>query len=137
MTAELAPPIVPYIARDDAGQPYLQGVRCTACGHVYIGLRLACAKCLARDNMETIHLPTNGKLYSFSIIHRSFPGAQVPFIDAIVDLDGGGHIKGTLRGISPDPADIPFDLPVKIVFAEAEPANAPGKPHLTYFFEPS
>lgn len=134
---EQAPPIVPYLRRDEEGAPYLAGARCSNCGHVYVGERRACARCLARDGLEAVRLPERGTLYSWTIIYRSFPGAAVPFIDAIVDLEGGGHLKGTLRGVEPDPAAIPFDMPVAIRFAERDPANAPGTPHLTYYFEPA
>lgn len=136
MSAVTSPSIVPYLMRDEASAPFLQGTRCSSCGHVYVGPRIACARCLARDGLEPIRLAEQGKVYSWTIIHRSFPGAQVPFIDAIVDLEGGGHIKGTLRGVMPHPDCIAFDLPVKVVFADAEPTNAPGKPYLTYHFEP-
>lgn len=136
-SAALAPPIVPYLRRDADGAPYLAGTRCEGCGQVYVGDRTACAKCLARDAMTAIRLPERGTLYSYTIVHRSFPGTDVPFIDAIVDLEGGGHLKGTLSGVEPDPRVIAFDMPVRIAFREAAPANAPDQPHLTYIFLPA
>jgi hypothetical protein len=87
--------------------------------------------------MTPVHLAETGKLYAFTVVYRSFPGVQTPFIDVIVDLDDGAHIKGVLQGVSPDPASIPFDLPVKVAYGEADPVNAPGKPHLTYHFIPA
>lgn len=135
-TAELAPPIVPFLKRDEKGAPYLAGSKCKACGHIYVGERTVCAKCTARDQMEPVRLAETGKVYVYTIIHRSFPGVETPFVNVIVDLDDGAHLKGTLIGVKPDPEAIPYDLPVKITYREAEPVNKPGKPYLSYVFEP-
>lgn len=133
---ETAPdPLLSFIRRDETG-PYLAGTRCSACGHVYVGTREVCANCTARGQMQPHRLAETGRLYVYTIVHRSFPGVETPFIDVIVDLDDGAHIKGTLVGIDPDPDKIAFDLPVKLVFREACPVNKPGKPYLTYVFEP-
>ena len=50
--------------------------------------------------MTTVKLPETGKLYSYSIVHRSFPGIEVPYVSAIVDLDDGTAIKGNLINLS-------------------------------------
>lgn len=136
-TKPLSPPIAPYLKRDDDGSPFLQGARCEACGQLFVGDRRVCAKCTARNRMTPVRLAETGKLYAFTVVHRSFPGVETPFIDAIVDLDDGSHIKGVLKGVAPDPTSIPFDLPVKVAYGEADPVNAPGKPHLTYYFTPA
>ena len=86
--------------------------------------------------MEPVRLSEIGKVYVYTIVHRSFPGVETPFIDVIVDLDDGAHLKGTLVGVKPDPDNIPFGLAVKVSYREADPVNKPGKPHLTYVFEP-
>lgn len=130
-----APAIVPFLKREN-GAPYLQGSKCRACGHVFVGERNVCAKCTARDQMESVHLADTGKVYVSTVVFRSFPGVETPFIDAIVDLDDGAHLKGTLIGVEPDPARIPFDLPVKVVYRAASPVNKPGVAYLTYAFEP-
>ncbi len=131
-----AEPLVPFLKTGDNG-PYLAGSKCGACGHVFVGERTVCAKCSARDRMEAVHLSETGKLYDFTVVHRSFPGVDTPFVDAIVDLDDGAHIKGTLLDVDPDPESIAFDMPVKIVYREAEPVNKAGTPYLTYFFVPA
>ena len=137
MTEQAAgnPAIAPFLKRD-ADKPYLAGSKCRACGHVFVGDRTVCAKCTARDQMDAVHLAETGKVYVYTVVYRSFPGVKTPFIDVIVDLDDGAHIKGTLLGVEPVPTAIPFDLPVKVVYREAVPANEPGQPYLTYAFEP-
>lgn len=135
-TAE-APALVPFLKRDATGQPYLAGSRCEACGHLFVGDRTVCAQCTARGRMSPVRLAETGKVYVHTVVHRSFPGVETPFVDAIVDLDDGSHLKGTLTGVKPDPDAIPCGLPVKVAYREASPVNAPGKPYLTYYFIPA
>ncbi|PKP68149.1 MAG: hypothetical protein CVT83_06435, partial [Alphaproteobacteria bacterium HGW-Alphaproteobacteria-5] len=82
-----APAIMPFLKRDEDGKPYLAGSRCEACGQIFVGERGICIKCTARDRMVPLRLAETGKLYDFTVIYRSFPGVDVPFVDAIVDLD--------------------------------------------------
>ena len=46
-------------------------------------------------------------------MHRSFPGIEVPYVSAIVDLEGGGTIKGNLINIEPDPEKLNLICPLK------------------------
>jgi uncharacterized OB-fold protein len=145
--AEPAPPLVPFLKRSAAGAPYLAGSKCQACGHVFVGERQVCAKCTARGQMLPVHLAETGTVYVYTIVHRSFPGVKTPFIDAIVDLDDGSHLKGTLLRVAPEPAALPFDMRVKIIYHEVAPINADdrpaggqsagGQPYLTYAFVPA
>ncbi len=127
--------ILPFVKHGD-GTPYLAGTRCTACGHVYVGERSACAKCTAREGLEPVKLAETGRLYDYTVVHRSFPGVKTPFVDAIVDLDDGAHLKGTLIDVDPDPATLAFDMPVRVIFREAVPVGA-DRPYLTFFFAPA
>jgi uncharacterized protein len=136
MSTTETPTIVPYL-RTEGGKPYLAGSRCSACGHPYVGDREVCAKCHARGKMEPIHLAETGKLYAFTVVHRSFPGVVTPFVDAVVDLDDGTHLKGTLMGVPTDPEKIAFDMPVKVVYREATPVGGGGQPYLAYYFVPA
>jgi hypothetical protein len=119
------------------GAPYLAGAKCRACGEVYVGDREVCGKCFTRNKMDPVKLAETGKLYNFTVVHRNFPGVPVPFISAIVDLDGGGTLKGNLLGVEPDPAKIKFDMPVKIVIKDAGRKDKDGNSYLAYFFEPA
>jgi uncharacterized OB-fold protein len=131
-------PVVSWLKLPKDGEPYLEGTRCGACGAVFLGERATCSKCGARDKMAAVKLSNKGKLYSFSIVHRSFPGIEVPYISAIVDLDGGGTVKGNLIGIEPDPAKIKFDMPVEVVFDDAlGRKDQDGNSYISYFFKPA
>ena len=130
-------PAVPYLKIPDDAEPYLEGQKCGACGSTFLGERSVCSKCGARDQMETVRLPNTGKLYSYSIVHRSFPGIEVPYISAIVDLDDGTAIKGNLINCEPDPEHIEFDMPVEVVYQDAlGRKDRDGNSYLSFFFQP-
>jgi uncharacterized protein len=130
-------PVVPYLKIPAGGDPYLEGYKCGACGEVFLGERLVCAACGARNKMAATRLADTGKLYNFTVVHRNFPGVPVPFISAIVDLDGGGTLKGNLMDIVPSPEAIKFDMPVKVVFRDAGRKDSAGNSYLAYFFTPA
>ena len=89
-------PVVDYLKLPEGGDPYLEGYKCKDCDSIFLGERNVCSKCFARGTLSAIKLSNTGKLYSYSIVFRSFPGIEVPYISAIVDLDGGGTVKGNL-----------------------------------------
>ena len=131
-------PAVRYLRVPDAGEPYLEGSRCAECGAVFLGERENCARCGARGALDTIKLADTGELYSYCIVHRSFPGIEVPYVSAIVDLDGGGTVKGNLIKVAPDPARITFGMPVRVVYGDAlGRKDRDGNAYLAYFFEPA
>ena len=69
---------------------------------------------------------------------RHVPGIDVPYISAIVDLDGGGTVKGNLIGIDPDPANLAFDMPVDVIFDDAlGRKDKEGNSYISYFFKPA
>jgi len=127
---------VPFLKVPKDGEPYLAGSKCTKCGEVVVGTRETCGKCGARKGVIPIKLASTGKLYNFTVVHRNFPGVPVPFISAIVDVDGGGTLKGNLLGVEPDPAKIKFDMAVNIVIRPVPQKDKDGNSYLAYFFEP-
>jgi uncharacterized protein len=133
----LKKPIVSYLKLSDSAEPYLEGVRCTNCNAVFIDSRGACSKCYARSALVPLKLARTGKLYNWTIVYRNFPGIKVPFISAIVDLDGGGTLKGNLMEIEPDPSKLTFDMPVTVVFSPVEQTDSTGSEFISYFFIPS
>lgn len=128
-------PATPYLKFDGA-RPYLHGSRCRSCGAIFVGERAHCAACTARDAIEPVELSTRGRLYNYTVVHRSYPGVRAPFISAIVELEGGGVVKGNLLEVEPDAADLRFDLPVEVVFRGAEVANPAGAGFVSHFFVP-
>ena len=130
-------PVVEYLKLPEGEDPYLEGHKCNKCGSIFLGERNVCSNCFSRGTIESFRLANTGKLYSYSIVFRSFPGIEVPYISAIVDLDGGGTVKGNLIDCEPDPEKIEFDMPVEVVFGDAlGRKDKDGNGYIGYFFKP-
>lgn len=123
--------------RQENGEYFLSGLKCKGCNSIFLEDRSSCGKCFARDCFVELKLANTGKLYSYSIVHRSFPGVDVPYISAIVDLDGGGTVKGNLVDVDLDPQNISFDMKVKIIFKDAlGRKDKDGNSYISFFFAP-
>lgn len=130
-------PAVDFLKIPDDGEPYLEGHKCQACGAIFLGARSVCSKCGARGQIAPMKLSNQGSLYSYCIVHRSFPGIEVPYISAIVDLDDGAAVKGNLIHVEPDPDKIEFGMPVEVVYGDAlGRKDRDGNAYLSYFFQP-
>lgn len=96
---------------------------------------MACRKCGGRDSLAPFRAAQTGKIFSWTVVHRSYPGIAVPFVSAIVDLDDGLALKGTLRDV--DPGAVQSGMPVKLVFDDAGGAcDSQGAPYAGFHFLP-
>jgi uncharacterized OB-fold protein len=130
-------PVVPFLKIAPNGDPYLEGHVCKRCDAVFLGPRAVCSRCGARDQMQAKALSNAGRLYTYSIVHRSFPGIDVPFVSVVVDLEGGGTLKGNLINVAPDPTQIQLGMPVTVLYKGAlGRKDKDGNSYLSYFFEP-
>ena len=136
MAAAKPLPAVEFLKIPEQGEPYLEGHKCKKCGAIFMGSRAVCSKCGARDSLAPQKLGTKGKLYAYSIVHRSFPGVEVPYISAVVDLEGGGTLKGNLINVEADPKKLKFDMPVDVIIKDAGRKDREGNSYLAYFFQP-
>ncbi len=115
------------------GSAWIEGFRCGECGAVVPVATMACRACASRFPPAAYRSPETGTLYTWSVVHRSYPGVEVPFVSAIVDLDGGLSFKGTLKGVAPDA--LKAGMPVRLVFDEAGGAvDADGNPYVGFHF---
>jgi uncharacterized OB-fold protein len=130
-------PIVEFLKIPEKGAPYLEGQKCRKCNAIFLGERATCSSCGTSGSFEAIRLSNHGELYVYSIVYRSFPGIEVPYVSAVVDLDGGGTVKGNLIGIEPDPARIRMGMPVEVVYEVAPRKDKEGNEYLTYYFKPA
>jgi len=120
----------------DDGRPWLRAFRCGDCGAVVAEATLACRACGSRTPLVAFASSTSGKLFTWSMVHRSFPGVAVPFVSAIVDLDDGLTLKGTLREAGE--SALKAGLPVTLVFDDAGGAkDANGAGYVGFHFVPS
>lgn len=129
-------PVVSYLKIPASGDPYLEGTKCRSCGAIFLGERSTCSSCGTTGQLEPTPLSNRGELYVYSIVHRSFPGVDVPYISAIVDLEGGGTVKGNLIDIEPVPEKIRMGMPVDVVYQIAPRKDRDGNEYLTYYFKP-
>ncbi len=128
-------PIVPFLRLGD--KPHLLGLRCRACGATYLkGARVACAKCGTAGNCEEIALGDHGTLWVYSIVHQSAPGIPTPYVAAIVDLPEKVSVRCTLIDVEPDPAKIPFGMPVRMVTRTVR-TDKDGNDVVAFFFRPA
>jgi uncharacterized OB-fold protein len=106
-------PIVDYLVLDD-GPAHLVAWSCEACGALYFDRRNACARCSGRSFGRRA-LARTGVVRTFTIVHRAAPGVEVPYVSAVVDLDGGGAVKANLRDVAPNPEAVRVGMPVELV----------------------
>jgi len=134
-TAEKAErPIVPFLVLAD--RPHLAGLRCRTCGASYLKSgRVACAKCGQARSFDDVRLSDRGALWVYSIVHQSAPGIPVPYVAAIVDLPDGVSVRCTLIDVEPDPAKLPFGMPVKMVTKKVR-TDKEGRDVIAFFFTP-
>jgi len=131
---EAPQPLAACIRLSPQGEPQLWGYRCEHCGEVFLEERRACPKCATIGALRPMPLIPRGRLYTYTIVHRSFPGIAVPFISAVVRLEDGAYLRGTLAGVALTPAAIAFDMPVHVAFEQLPPASAGGRPTLRHLF---
>jgi uncharacterized protein len=97
---------------------------------------MACRRCASRTAPAAYRGGSKGRLYTWSVVERSYPGVAVPFVSAIIDLEDGLTLKGTLRGV--DVAGLAAGLPVTLVFNDADGAlGKNGENYIGYHFVPA
>ncbi len=127
-------PIVDYLAIDD-GPPHLVAWESVDSGALYFDRRNADAKGGGTE-FRRKKLGTTGKVRSFTIVTRGVPGIPVPYVSALVDLDGGGTVKANLSNIPPDPEHVKLGLAVKMTTFVAG-TDDDGTEAIAFAFEPA
>lgn len=130
-------PVVPYLKIPEAGDPYLEATKCSTCGAVFLDPRRHCSKCGSRDSLEPFRLAGTGTLHAYTIVHRSFPGVPVPYVSAVVDMDGGGVLKSNLVDVEADPEKIQMGMKVAVTYGIAPQKDKEGNEYMAFFFKPA
>lgn len=76
----------------------LQGSECASCGEKAFPVRAFCPGCGGRE-LAAIDLPSEGMLYSYSVVHVS-ASRPTPYAIGYVDLANGVRVLAGLRGAS-------------------------------------
>jgi len=132
--ADLAPKSGHKVVRvGPDGTAWLEASRCSNCGAVMAERTRACRSCGGRNTLVPFRPKAIGRLYSWTVVYRSFPGIKVPFVSAVVDVDGGLALKGTLR--LDDHESLKVGMPVRIEFDDAGGAKGEdGRPYVGFHF---
>jgi uncharacterized OB-fold protein len=103
--------VVDYLVLGD--EPHLEANACASCGALFFDRRNACARC-GKLEFDRKALATTGIVRSYTIIHRAAPNVPVPYVSSVVELDGGGVVKGNLLEAGSDPEKIDLGMKVKL-----------------------
>lgn len=130
-------PAAAYIKCDARGAAYIEGLECTQCNAKRVKAHVACPACGARAPMSAFKAASTGRIMTYTIVSRSYPGIKVPFVSAFVKLDDGLVLKGVLRNVDASPEVVRSGMPVELVFDSANGlATQDGRPYFSFFFEP-
>lgn len=95
---------------------------CRACDQTYFYPRDICPGCFSRDT-DWIQSSGRGTVHTFCIVHRG-PNpafaAKVPYVPAIIDLEGGARMPTNLVEVEADPSVIKCGMPVEVVFEDLD-----------------
>jgi uncharacterized OB-fold protein len=100
-------------------QRKIMGVKCNACGKVFVPPRQTCERCMEDIRNNWVTLSDTGEVVNFTVVRyddKHLP-RKAPFVLAMIKLDGAdtpmAHI---VEGI--DPENMTEGLKVKAVFAD-------------------
>ena len=89
--------------------------KCSECGEIFFPPRDICQNCQARD-LEELILGTEGKIYSYTVMHRS-PGSYkgpVPYAFGWVEMPEGVRVETLYTGIAFDKLRVGMDVELVI-----------------------
>jgi len=93
-------------------------MHCDDCEQAYFYPRPICPGCLSR-NTRWVRSSGRGALHAFAIVHRPPTPAfrdRVPYVAALIELEGGVRLPSTLVDVAPDPSVIRIGMPVEVVY---------------------
>jgi uncharacterized OB-fold protein len=98
-----------------AGELWIQ--RCRDCERHYFYPRDVCPHCSSSD-VEWVQASGRATLWSYVVNHLPAPGFEDdgPYVIAIVRLEEGPQMLTNIVGVAADPAALPLDLPLTVVF---------------------
>lgn len=127
-------PIVDYLVLDD-GPPHLVAWEATGSGALFFDRRNADAKGGGTE-FKRRNLAGTGTLRSFTIVHRTVPGVPAPYVSGLVDLDGGGSVKGNVVNVPPDPEHVQLGMRVRLTTFPVG-TDDDGTEAIAFGFEPA
>lgn len=129
-------PVNALLQIPESGAPFLQGLKCSSCGHVATDKRIACPACFERNTLEATPLKSTGKILAFTVVRRSFPGLPVPFVSAVIAMHGGGDVKVNIENVDADNPALVVGLKVELIFKQAPWGDEQGNEYMVYAAQP-
>lgn len=126
-------PIVNYLVIDD-GEPYLVAHESERSGALSFTRRNADPKS-GEPAFTCRRLATTGTVKAFTVVQRDAPGVDVPYASIIVELDGGGVVRGRLVGTSRHPRNVATISRVRLTTFVAG-VDELGTEAIAFAFEP-
>jgi uncharacterized OB-fold protein len=97
----------------------IMGVRCNACGKVFVPPRQTCERCMEDIRNNWVELKNTGEVVNFTVVRyddKHLP-RKAPFVLAIIKIDDADTpMTHIVEGIDPD--KVTEGLKVKAVFAK-------------------
>jgi uncharacterized OB-fold protein len=92
--------------------------RCTACDHTRLPPAPVCPECRS-DASDWQEVPGRGEVYTYTLVHRPIAaGQELPFVIAVVALEGAGGVRMISNLVGVDPDDVAIGLPVELVWED-------------------
>jgi uncharacterized OB-fold protein len=99
---------------------------------------MACGRCFAVDDFEEIRFSDHGTLRAFTIVFRTAPGIEVPFVAAIVDLPEGNSVRCNIGGVEPDGDKLRALLGKRVeMYTEKIRTDQEGNDVVAFMFRPA
>lgn len=102
---------------DAAASGTLRVQRCRLCTEHYFYPRAYCPNCGGAD-VAWIDCSGRASLYSYVISHRPAPGFDPPYVIGVVQLAEGPRMVSNIVSITPDPAQLELDMPLRVAFEQ-------------------
>jgi hypothetical protein len=92
--------------------------RCAACDHTRHPPAPVCPECRS-EAAEWLELDGRGEIYTYTIVHRPLAAGQtLPFVIAVVALEGSGGLRMISNIVGADPASIGIGMAVELVWED-------------------
>ena len=116
------------------GSGYLLINHCERCGLNFFPRRRKCIQCLKGDQLRDSTLSGPGKLYTYTVVHRSLPDFKIPYMVGYIDFEQEGlRVFSQLTGCQPE--ELQVGMAMEMVFEEMDMKET-GKRKLIYKFKP-
>lgn len=119
------------------GSGYLIASRCQRCAVTYFPRREFCIKCLENTQIEDIRLSRRGILHTFTVVHRSTPQFETPYIVGYIDLPQDGvRIFSPLIDRKPEELQVGMEMVLVFGPVNKKRRDESDRRQFTYQFKP-